>query len=280
MGLFDLFDDVKENMERNKKARAFIRDAKRYRKEGEEIYDKAYLKVFDYSLETNSRLKKHANYKKGIARELKNDIKITLSKVQSLEYTNSGLSNTVDSSAFGLNDINNYSNAFKSCMPTGGADIPSILDMFISDEDYYDAMRQRDEAKHFKEMMKIEKMNLYIYKDRMSVIRDYIWEEKNQLDQLIDKVRAITNSINENLKKNSFKNDEVDYMKSIGLIAEQIVSMLKSDFLKDDFFVSEEYQSNLEKIKVINSNLPSAPDIRSNNSYIYLKDIQKVIVVR
>lgn len=280
MGLFDLFDDAKESMEKKSKARGFLRDAKRYTEEGKNIYDNAYLKVFDYSMETNSRIKKHINYKKDIARELNKNIEVTINEASNLEYKSSDytLSSTSGAGIEISNSSNIFSSAIQSCMPTGGADVPSILDMFISDEEYYDAMRQRDEAKHFKEMMKIEKQNLYVYKDRMSVIRDYIYEEKSQLDQLMDKLKTITTSIENHLRKEKISNCEVDYVKGINLIAVQIVEMLKSDFLAENFAISNEYISNLEKIKVINNTLPSAPEIRNSETFDYLGVIQDVIV--
>lgn len=46
MGLFDLLSDTKDKMDKSAKAREYLRDAKRYVNEGEEIYEKAYSRVF------------------------------------------------------------------------------------------------------------------------------------------------------------------------------------------------------------------------------------------
>ena len=179
----------------------------------------------------------------------------------------------------GINSVlNTFSGAMDSCMP-GGLDIPSLLDMFISDEDYYEARRQRDEARHFKALMKLEKAKLYGYKDQMSLIRNFISNEKRELEVLVGKVRKLSSELKEGMNKSKFTIDEATHLKALHKITEQIVDLLSTDFLGDNFKINAQYKKNFEGIKEINNLIPSSPDINDATVGDALKRVLDIVIV-
>ena len=89
MGLFDFFSDAlsdaKESAEKSRKAREYIRDAKELVEQADAIYEKAYDKVSSYASETEYRLRKHAEYKNKIAKELGSDIGKTMKEFKNFK---------------------------------------------------------------------------------------------------------------------------------------------------------------------------------------------------
>lgn len=280
MGLFDLFEDAKENMENAKKAREYIRQAKEYIEDGNRIYNNAYNKVESYANETKYRLQEHQRYKCSIAKELSNNISPIINDFKQfnidskiIKEFNIELNNKNNIS---INDINSGISLFTNNSIFGNTiNIPSLSDLFISDEDYYEARRQRDEAKFFKQQMRYERERLYGYKEKMSIIRDFIRDEKYELDTLVNKVKSLSKQIEEAMKKRTFTSEEAKYLKGINAITEQITNMISSNFLSENFNISSKYQQAYEEIKNINANISSSPSINDDSLCKYIISIIK-----
>lgn len=275
MGLFDLFSDVKDNMDRSKEAREFLRQAKELTKEGEAIYDRAYDKVSSYASETEYKLRRHMDYKKTIAKELNSgSIAVTLRDFKQFNIDKKIISMptikdvTIKESNVGLGGL---SHAVSSLDVR--AELPSILDMFISDDDYYEARRAKDEAKRFKERMKMEREELYSCKEKMAEICSFIIEEKDELDALMNKIKKITSELEDAMKQNSFTEQQAIYLKSIHQIAECVAALLSEDFLSDTLNIKQRYMNIFNEIKNINQNLPYAPSISDSVTLAQLKRI-------
>lgn len=269
MGLFDLFSDAKESMDKSRQAREYIQRAKELVREGDEIYERAYGKVTSYASETEYKLRQHTDYKKQIAKELGSTIGGTLRDFGRFNIDAKTFSApSIQESSTGLRV---FESAVSACMPR--LDIPSIFDMFISDDDYYEAKRQRDEAKRYKERMQMERDKLNSYKEKMSEIRSFIDTERSELDSLMGKLRKMTSDLKSGMQRNSFTIEEADYLKGIHKIAEYIVTLLSTEFLGDTFSISQRYQKVFDGVKEINRSLPYAPSISDNNTTTAIKRI-------
>lgn len=275
MGIFDLLNDTKKNMDKSRQAREYIQRAKELVSEGNSIYDKAYTKVNIYAAETGYKLKEHINYKKQIAQELGGSIANTLNKFAGFNIDSKVVSipNIQESSVIkDSNQVLDVSNTKYVSLINNvikPIEIPSIFNMLISDSDYYEAKRQRDEARQFKERMKLERDKLMNYREKMSEIRSFISEEKTELDLLLTKLRKMAEELETVMKKNSFSEEESDYFKGIHKIAECVVKLLSTEFFNDDLLINEKYQEAFSNIKEINKNIPNMPSLTDlNNGYI------------
>lgn len=280
MGFFDLFSGAKDNMDKSRQAREYIQRAKELVREGEEIYDRAYDKVTSYASETQYRLRQHMDYKKGIAKELGSGIGATLrdfknfnvdSRIMatpSIQEPGAGLSGFGSTISSGMHNIQPTA---LSIMPR--MDVPSIFDMFTSDVDYYEAKRQRDEARYYKERMRQERDKLNDYKEKMREIRTFIDSEKRELDSLVSKLKKMTGELKTGMQKSGFSMEEAEYLKAIHEIAESIIVLLSTEFLSDGFSINQRYQKAFADVKSINQNLPYAPSISDVNTVNTIKRI-------
>lgn len=269
MGLFDLFSDAKDNMDKSRQAREYIQRAKELVREGDDIYERAYDKVTSYASETQYRLRQHMDYKKEVAKELGGSIGETLRDFKNFNVDAKILTApSIQESSTGLRV---FESAALSIMPR--VELPSIFDMFISDDDYYEAKRQRDEARYYKERMKIEREKLNNYKEKMSEIRSFIDSEKRELDSLMSKLKKMTGDLKTGMHKSGFSMEEAEYLKGIYGITECIVDLLSTEFLCDGFSINQRYQKAFTDVKNINQNLPNAPSISDVNTVSTIKRI-------
>lgn len=257
-------------MDRSRQAREYIHRAQELVREGDDIYERAYSKATSYASETEYRLRQHMDYKKSVAKRLNSDIGVTLQNFDKFEIDKKTITAPViRESNVGLLAFNTAT--LSDIMPH--IDVPSIFNMFISDDDYYAARRQRDEARRYKEQMKMEREKLNNYREKMSEIRSFIDSERNEIDSLMGKLKNMTDQLNSSMKKSSFSEQESIYLKAIHKIAQNIANLLSTDFLNDKFSINQRYQNIFEGIKTINQTLPSTPSITDVNFVKRILDI-------
>lgn len=269
MGLFDFLNDVKDNMDKSRQAREYIQRAKELVREGEDIYERAYEKTTSYASETQYRLHQHMNYKNGIAKEIGGSIGGTLRDFQNFNVDAKIMTApSIQESSSGLR-------VFESAVSgiVQPIDIPSIFDMFISDVDYYEAKRQRDEARYYKERMRRERDKLNDYKEKMREIRTFIDSEKRELDSLMSKLKKMTDELKTGMQKSSFSIEDAEKLKGLHAIAEILIGLLSTKFLSDGFSINQRYQKAFADVKSINQNLPYAPSISDVNTVNTIKRI-------
>ena len=253
-----LFDSMKDNMERRQRTREYLKSAKEYINDGEELYQNAYEKVLRRADKTRDAIRKHVEYKKDISRRLGEEILPTIENFQVPDFTTKIDPPFIDGKKAGLTT---FSNSFTSAVCMNPVPIPSIMDLFVSEEDYLEARNQRDEAKQFKQQMKYERERLYEYKDRMSMITSAISEEHNQIDALMEKLDTMTDKMKSFEKSGNHSTKEIEYMKAIKKISEAVCKLLSADFLNDNMEISDHYKNIMEGIEQINCAIPSANNI-------------------
>ncbi|MDF2892046.1 MAG: hypothetical protein K0R80_2413 [Clostridia bacterium] len=261
MGIFDIFDDMKEKSDKRRRAEEYRRRAREYVKDGERIYNEAYSQVTSYSYETSCKIENHYNYKQRIIKEISSDVSPVLSRFNSFDIDHKvfdapSVNDSLLSSLSGK-DLFSGVSSFASTLS-----IPSILDLFSDpEEEYWEARRQKDEAKRFYEDVKYEREKLRNIKEKMRIIRSYIDDEKQLLDSLVSKVNNITSQLRLGMTKTSFTQSEADYLKGVHRIAQNMSELLTTRFLDNNFTITSQYQLSFDRLKQINSSIEVAPSV-------------------
>lgn len=288
MGIFDRFSgrsnrsfsDLSDNWEKKKQAREYNSRAREIIDDYTDRYNNTYFDTMSYASETEYRLKKHYDFKKEIVRKLQLEVEPVLQNFKNfdidsktLDSLNISVKKDLDISIASSNNI--FSNferfSFDTCFP-------NINDFFRdATEEYYEAKSNYNQAKLYKSQIQLKRDQLKSIKSNLSNIRSYISDEERILNELTNKIKDISDKLDKNMRKDSFKKEESDYLKSIYKIANGISKLMSMKFLNDDFTVSNDYNKLFEKIKEINS-LVEKPTLNNNELKNLLKSIDDIIV--
>lgn len=288
MGIFDRlsgrsnrsFSDLSDNWEKKKQAREYNSRAREIIDDYTDRYNNTYFDTMSYASETEYRLKKHYDFKKEIVRKLQLEVEPVLQNFKNfdidsktLDSLNISVKKDLDISITSSNNI--FSNferfSFDTCFP-------NINNIFRdATEEYYEAKANYNQAKLYKSQIQLKRDELKSIKSNLSNIRSYIYDEERILNELTNKIKDISDKLNKNMKKDSFKKEESDYLKSIYKIANGISKLMSMKFLNDDFTVSNDYNKLFEKIKEINS-LVEKPTLNNNELNNLLKSIGDIVV--
>ena len=289
MGIFDIFSggkksfsDISDNWEKRQQAREYNSRAREIIDDYTDRYNTTYINTMDYALETEYRLKKHYEFKKQIVKKLQLDVNPVLesfkkfdidNKIVDVDFKNINASKNLDISISSSKNtfarINGLS--FDSCFP-------NVNDIFRdATEEYYQAKSNLNQAKMYREQIKLKREELKTIKSNLSNIRSYISDEERVLNELTTRVQNISKTLDENMKKTSFKKEEGEHLKNIYKIALAINKLMGMKFLNDDFTVSEDYNSLFIKIKEVNS-LIEKPTLNTGELDRILKSIPGPIV--
>ena len=253
-----IFSDAKDNYEKRQKAAEYRYDARKYINEGKEIYETAYNKLVSMSYDVQSEISNYVRFKKQKLNEM-NDILKNLNcdekninssaleiKFNHLEPSSVHAHTFVTGESF-FDELG----AIFSTIPA-----PSISDFFTdSTMDYYEAKSEREEAKFYKEAMKSERESLNNTREAMRSIKSYIYSEKKEIEKLIDILKKIT--INE-------CNDK-DQLEAIYKITNLLAETLTTQFINNNYAITEQYNNVHAQIESINDNLYSVPVLSDIN---------------
>ena len=253
-----IFSDAKDNYEKRQKAAEYRYDARKYINEGKEIYETAYNKLVSMSYDVQSEISNYVRFKKQKLNEM-NDILKNLNcdekninssaleiKFNHLEPSSVHAHTFVTGESF-FDELG----AIFSTIPT-----PSISDFFTdSTMDYYEAKSEREEAKFYKEAMKSERESLNNTREAMRSIKSYIYSEKKEIEKLIDILKKVT--INE-------CNDK-DQLEAIYEITNLLAETLTTQFINNNYAITEQYNNVHAQIESINDNLYSVPVLSDIN---------------
>lgn len=288
MGIFDRlsgrsnrsFSDLSDNWEKKKQAREYNSRAREIIDDYTDRYNNTYFDTMSYASETEYRLKKHYDFKKEIVRKLQLEVEPVLQNFENfdidsktLDSLNISVKKDLDISITSSNNI--FSNFERFSLDTC---FPNINNIFRdATEEYYEAKANYNQAKLYKSQIQLKRDELKSIKSNLSNIRSYIYDEERILNELTNKIKDISDKLNKNMKKDSFKKEESDYLKSIYKIANGISKLMSMKFLNDDFTVSNDYNKLFEKIKEINS-LVEKPTLNNNELNNLLKSIGDIVV--
>lgn len=253
-----IFSDAKDNYEKRQKAAEYRYDARKYINEGKEIYETAYNKLVSMSYDVQSEISNYVRFKKqklnemnDILKNLNCDEKNINSSALEIEFNHLEPSSVHAHTFVTGESFFDELGAIFSTIPA-----PSISDFFTdSTMDYYEAKSEREEAKFYKEAMKSERESLNNTREAMRSIKSYIYSEKKEIEKLIDILKKIT--INE-------CNDK-DQLEAIYKITNLLAETLTTQFINNNYAITEQYNNVHAQIESINDNLYSVPVLSDIN---------------
>ncbi|MDY4079112.1 MAG: hypothetical protein SOY42_10085 [Clostridium sp.] len=253
-----IFSDAKDNYEKRQKAAEYRYDARKYINEGKEIYETAYNKLVSMSYDVQSEISNYVRFKKqklnemnDILKNLNCDEKNINSSALEIEFNHLEPSSVHAHTFVTGESFFDELGAIFSTIPA-----PSISDFFTdSTMDYYEAKSEREEAKFYKEAMKSERESLNNTREAMRSIKSYIYSEKKEIEKLVNILKkAATDECNEK-----------DKLEAIYEITNLLAETLTTQFINNNYAITEQYNNVHSQIESINNNLYSAPVLSDVN---------------
>ena len=254
-----ILSDMKENYEKRQLASQYHYEAMQYINEGKEVYNNAYSKFQITAFDTNLEISKFVDFKKDILKQMNSIMKsiegkeniVNKSKLE-IELIYPEIS-SIQPATFvtGENPVIELIEIFKT------VPIPSIKD-FLNDssEAYYQARYERDEAKMYKQNMRIEREKIYSARNALKSIASFISVEKEEITKLLFNLKKIENEIN---NQNISDKD----IKALNMIADILSKTLTTQFITNDFKISKPYVEIHNNVININNTIDNATSISS-----------------
>ena len=270
MGLFDVLGGAVEsaasNMERRKQTREYLKIAKEIVEEADGMYERAYNRALEDAYKTEKVLREHTYYKEKVAKELGEEI---LPKIKKINIPDICVQKPQapyrEGKKVGL-DVNVFSHSVSSLVIQNPVPLPSVLDMFVSEEDYRAARNQKDEAKYYKQQLKYEREKLMEYRDAMGHLRECVSLEKRELDNLVSKLKYMLQEMKKLEGKSSVSEEEKTYFEGVQSISKAIAQLLSEEFLGNNMELATAYKNILQDVEKINTSLPMMPSIKDTKS--------------
>lgn len=240
-----IFSDAKENYEQRKKIADYNYRAREYISDGQRIYQEAYNKLCDAFWKVEDKIHEHQRYKEKIAAEINSSLReIDASHKEykisvKTEYLSLGSSSITQEEKLDFVD---------KALATWVT--PSVSDLFNDNTmEYYEAKNNLSRAKWFKEDMRRKRDEMSVVRTAIQKIPEFMYEERKQIDELMQKFRK-TNALIKNGGSNT--KEQVD---ALCQIAEIIAGSLTTQFLDNNYEITESYHTVHNKIVDLNSSM-------------------------
>lgn len=239
-----LFSKAKENYDRRKDIAEYNYRTREYISEGQRVYEKAYGDLCVACAKTANKVDKYVRYKQDILQEINRTLKAVDSSNREIR-----LSLKVD-----LVDLQGCTirqeeqlNVVDKILATWVA--PSVSDLFteVSSYDYYMAKAEMNKAKAYRDRMKMKRDELKDAKYAVQKIPDFIYEEQKQIEELMGKFRKTADEIN-----SGDTDEKVESLKQIALL---IADLLTTQFIKNNYEITDQYMTVHKRISEINNSL-------------------------
>lgn len=239
-----LFSNAKENYDRRRDIAEFNYRAREYVSEGQKIYEDAYYDLHVTCINVGIKVQEYFQYKKNILDEINR----TLNKIGK-EVTETGIAEKFVIPEIVPSAVSQGEKLYTFDRIIDTWTMPSVSDFFggTSTTDYYQAKAEMQKAKAYKMELKAKREELRNAKYAVKSIPDYIYDEKSQIEELMDKFRKISSDIS-NLRENQ----NTDKLMQI---AEIIAETLKTEFTDNNYQITSEYSRIHNRIGEINSSI-------------------------
>lgn len=249
MGFFsDIFGSnnpvsrAEDNYEKRQQIADWNYRAREYVSEGQRIYEEAYGNLVYECSKTGDKVRDFVSYKQRVLREINDTLK------------------SINQSAIDVNILSIDFASLDRCAVTQSEQltcvdkaldtwvVPEITDWFrdVSYEDYYGAKSNMNRAKAYKEQMKTKREQLRNAKYAVKEIPGFLSDEKNQIEQLMDKFRKSANGITSSEKERA---------ESLCTIAKLIADSLTTQLLDNNYQITQQYQEIHNRISSTNNSL-------------------------
>lgn len=242
-----LFGKAKDNYDRRKDIAEYNYRAREYVSDGQRIYEDAYVNLQIACSKTESKVNEYIRYKQGIFDEINK----TLKKIDA-ENHEIRLLQKVEYIDFETCAVRQQEQL--DCIDKALATwvIPSVSDLFssVSLEDYYEAKQNMYRAKAYKETMRTKRDELKNARDAVRSIPDFIYDEKHQIEELMDKFRKTVAGMN--------NDNSEERTNCLCQIAQAIADLLTTQFINNNYQITAQYSQVHNRISAINNSLSGA----------------------
>ena len=270
MGIFDK-SEREYKRQRYREAQRYLSEAKSEIAEGNRLIKNAKTELNSELERARSAIDKQYNYKSEAAYSLKTTIiptvlafdkcdissKIGFPSIESVQSLSSSLSlrSSLRGSDSILNDIIGYD--------PGAPLISALSELFFTDEDYYEALDKRSEARTYKYKMQSASYELKSQIETLVAMRQFINQEERLLRDLMNKVNRLSRELEVGINATRLTKMEADRLHCFNAICKQIITLLQTEFLTDNGKISSAYKNVYDRLIQINQGLPSSPTISS-----------------
>ena len=266
------------NSERRRKREQVRREAKELRQEAKEILQDAKDLYDDYKdlrgdarqlvNELNNSIRDHNNYKSDLLRELGSEVASTIENFKRFNI-NSRIINAPNIGENSMPNISLVSLAFSS-MPGGNFNPINFLLSSLSDpyEDRTKADKQRDDAEEYFYKVQDAYNELRDTTERLRNTNRFIDDERQMLEQLMNKVRKIMAQLKNAMNRTAHTQTEAKYMNAVCHIAEKIKMSLEQQITDNCGGIQSSYKNCIQQLKKITESIPNQPTITDSSSWL------------
>lgn len=246
MGLFskakDNYDNRRDIAEYNYKAREYI-------SEGQRIYEEEYNKLQEACWKTERKVNDYQRYKKDVLNEINRTLKSINSQHQDYYISDNVDFIKLDACAVRQEEkLDIVDKALATWVAPSLKDF--VTDSISSELSRSDAKYNMMRARRYKDMMKTKRDEMRNTKSAVQDIPNFIYEEKAQIEQLMEKFRKTANNIAQN---NSQEKTE-----SLCQIAKLIADSMTTQFIDNNYQITEQYNAISKQFKLMNDRMANA----------------------
>ena len=271
------FFDSSEEKERKRELRE---EAREYREEAQ-----------DYLADAKDNLSDYRDYKES-ARDRAKDLEELMSsynqqKVAILKELGGEISSTIEN----FRHFNISSHVPKAPSISSAPSIPSFtVSSFTSnmiggnfnplnislqsfsdlEKNRSEARRQRNRAENYAARTAEVNYQMKSVSDALYASINYVRDERNCVNELMGKLRELMNQLNAAMNQDTHTEESARQMEGICKIAEQIKGTHENQIVDNSGAVQENYRLYSQRIREINSSIPSAPKISESSGWLDL----------
>ncbi len=240
------FDNARDNYERRQKIAEYNYKAREYISDGQRIYEDAYNSLCDAVYKVDKKVYKYQQYKQDTLNEINRSLRNLDSNHKEFKISTSVNFMELDSCAVHQMEKLDVVDKILATWVQ-----PSVSDFFRDNTmDYYEARSNMNSARSYKDRMKIKREELRNAKYAVQRIPDFIYEEQKQIDELMQKFRKTVDSISK-----EYSSEKAD---ALTTIANKIAQFTTTNFIDNNYEITDNYKDVSNQLKRINNSLSSA----------------------
>lgn len=238
-----LFDKAKDNYDRRREIAEYNYRAREYISEGQRIYEDAYVALCMACQKVDGKVSKYQRYKQQVLNEINRTLKAIDSSHKEYKLTSGVDFVALDSCAVHQEEKLDVIDKILATWVQ-----PSITDFFTDNSsEYYEAKANMRNARTYKDRMKSKREELKLAKYAVQKIPDFIFQEQQQIDELMAKFRKTADSIS--------KEYSSEKAEALSTIAKKIAESMTTQFIDNNYEITEQYRAVSKQFTVINNSL-------------------------
>lgn len=241
------FDRAKDNYDKRQQIAEYNYRAKEYINEAQTIYNDAYNNLATACCDVSMKIERFISYKQSVLDEINR----TLKKINenhsdlklSLQIDIPNLECCAVSPSYKLTEFDHIIDTMT---------LPSVRDFVfdVSSSDVYSAKADMQRAKSYKETMRAKREELRNAKYAVKQIPNFMNDEKHKIEELMSKFKKTAEGItNDNTKERT---------ESLCQIAELIAESLTTQFIDNNYQITDQYNNIHKRIEQVNNSLDNA----------------------